>query len=207
MYIKKLRKALAIACIAFSPTILIQQAAFATQTQTIYQPSSTASSELSLDELTSGIERYMVSTNSGLRFSSKAAQAAGEPNQIIEAGNNFNRIQQAQLLNGNVSSTLNSVPSSLAANPQMQLQAINLPVWGNWCGPGYSGPGAPIDILDSICMQHDKCYEQRGYFSCYCDDVLKAEINRLASQMGTRERIMAAAIKLAFSYPICSLFS
>ncbi|WNC17762.1 phospholipase A2 family protein [Brevibacillus brevis] len=42
-------------------------------------------------------------------------------------------------------------------------------MYGNWCGPGCSGPGAPIDDIDRCCKRHDRCYERRGYFSCSCD--------------------------------------
>ncbi|GAA0853992.1 hypothetical protein ABER99_20295 [Paenibacillus glucanolyticus] len=40
---------------------------------------------------------------------------------------------------------------------------------GNWCGPGCSGPGAPVDALDKCCMYHDNCYAINGYSSCQCD--------------------------------------
>ncbi|MBU5356065.1 hypothetical protein ACN9MH_03175 [Paenibacillus silvae] len=42
-------------------------------------------------------------------------------------------------------------------------------IHGNWCGPGCSGPSAPVDATDRCCMYHDKCYEANGYFSCECD--------------------------------------
>lgn len=37
-----------------------------------------------------------------------------------------------------------------------------------WCGPGCSGPGAPVNEVDACCMRHDLCL-QKGYHSCYCD--------------------------------------
>lgn len=42
-------------------------------------------------------------------------------------------------------------------------------VYGKWCGPGCSGPGAPIDDVDACCQAHDLCYGRRGYSSCSCD--------------------------------------
>ncbi|MFC7786278.1 MULTISPECIES: phospholipase [unclassified Rossellomorea] len=49
-----------------------------------------------------------------------------------------------------------------------------------WCGPGCSGPGAPINSVDAACKAHDLCYEQYGP-SCRCDRMfmrrLKNEIN------------------------------
>lgn len=50
---------------------------------------------------------------------------------------------------------------------------IDVPcLYGNWCGPGCSGPGAPIDGIDSCCQLHDTCYEYMGYFNCSCDLLL-----------------------------------
>ncbi|MCC0564071.1 phospholipase [Brevibacillus borstelensis] len=41
--------------------------------------------------------------------------------------------------------------------------------YGNWCGPGCSGPEPPIDDVDACCRKHDLCYKKRGYFACSCD--------------------------------------
>lgn len=53
---------------------------------------------------------------------------------------------------------------------------IGFPVHGNWCGPGVSGPGAPIDLLDTRCRTHDLCYAEKGYFNKTCDRQLVALI-------------------------------
>lgn len=45
-------------------------------------------------------------------------------------------------------------------------------LYGNWCGPGCSGPDSPIDDVDNCCKKHDKCYEKNGYFSGKCDKKL-----------------------------------
>ncbi|NIK30386.1 hypothetical protein FHS45_003510 [Thalassobacillus devorans] len=49
-----------------------------------------------------------------------------------------------------------------------------------WCGPGCSGPGAPVNGVDMCCMYHDICYQQYGP-SCYCDrafmECLQTRIN------------------------------
>jgi hypothetical protein len=37
-----------------------------------------------------------------------------------------------------------------------------------WCGPGCSGPGAPINDVDATCKSHDECYS-RGRNPCECD--------------------------------------
>ncbi|WP_321175662.1 phospholipase [Neobacillus sedimentimangrovi] len=38
----------------------------------------------------------------------------------------------------------------------------------NWCGPGCSGPGAPINDVDACCMKHDQCLRS-GIDRCQCD--------------------------------------
>lgn len=45
-------------------------------------------------------------------------------------------------------------------------------IYGRWCGPGCSGPGAPLDDVDACCQAHDRCYSARGYSSCSCDRAL-----------------------------------
>lgn len=50
----------------------------------------------------------------------------------------------------------------------LAAQGINLPVHGNWCGPGHFG-GMPIDLLDAACMRHDFCTVEFGPYTCGCD--------------------------------------
>ena len=38
----------------------------------------------------------------------------------------------------------------------------------NWCGPGCSGPGAPINAIDNACKEHDICYSLHQN-RCQCD--------------------------------------
>lgn len=45
----------------------------------------------------------------------------------------------------------------------------------NWCGPGCSGPGAPINAVDAACKAHDFCYKTYGNRYA-CDQEL---LNRL----------------------------
>lgn len=37
-----------------------------------------------------------------------------------------------------------------------------------WCGPGCSGPGAPINDVDGCCRRHDHCLKS-GAHPCQCD--------------------------------------
>ncbi|HEX8913332.1 MAG TPA: hypothetical protein VF796_13305 [Humisphaera sp.] len=80
-----------------------------------------------------------------------------------------------------------------------------LPVYGNWCGPGHGGGGAPIDELDRSCMDHDNCYGRRGYFDCECDARLIQDIDRAtqSGRLGFRGRLMAPIIKRWFQVQPC----
>jgi hypothetical protein len=48
----------------------------------------------------------------------------------------------------------------------------------NWCGPGCSGPGAPINAVDAACREHDLCYQRTGDY-CYCDSLFIERLSRL----------------------------
>lgn len=57
---------------------------------------------------------------------------------------------------------------------------LEVPVHGNWCGPGRpkqadSDP-EPVDALDATCKRHDLCYLKRGYQNCKCDEELVKDI-------------------------------
>lgn len=86
-------------------------------------------------------------------------------------------------------SPLDSIQSRVS--PQQQQEAarigrtaeelqLKLRVYGNWCGPGHSGPGAPVDPVDQVCCKHDKCYSSEGYLDCKCD---RDMIRRLPAAM------------------------
>ncbi|WP_075981651.1 phospholipase [Bacillus massilinigeriensis] len=71
-----------------------------------------------------------------------------------------------------------------------------------WCGPGCSGPGRPINEVDTCCMRHDQCLK-RGRSSCKCDfefmNCLKPKMNP-RTQMGRNAIIMYRAMKLKTSF-------
>jgi len=53
-------------------------------------------------------------------------------------------------------------------------EAYDRAAYGNWCGPGRSGPDDPVDSLDGLCMNHDNCYLGKNvpyedYASCTPD--------------------------------------
>ena len=41
-----------------------------------------------------------------------------------------------------------------------------------WCGPGCSGPRAPINDVDACCQRHDRCLS-KGISPCQCDQALE----------------------------------
>ncbi|MDQ0243144.1 hypothetical protein J2S09_000680 [Bacillus fengqiuensis] len=67
-----------------------------------------------------------------------------------------------------------------------------------WCGPGCSGPGAPINDVDACCKAHDTCYRKFGP-SCGCDraflDCLRPKVNSY-SQKGRQAGLMYNYMKI-----------
>lgn len=102
---------------------------------------------------------------------------------------------------------VNQISSSYSNNDQTNTMAakISIPIWGNWCGPGY-GSGTPQDVLDRGCQIHDKCYEDKGYFTCSCDWALVAYIENNFHRMGLKEKIAATALKTYFNNTLCNPF-
>ncbi|POH72055.1 hypothetical protein [Arthrobacter glacialis] len=122
-------------------------------------------------------------------FDTAAAEASGADAATLEVGAIVNTLAAAQ----------NSGRGDQVA------AKLGLPIWGNWCGPGHGG-GAAVDVLDSICRTHDKCYGSRGYFACSCDRAIISDINRNVNRMKTQERVTAAAVSVYFTYCMCNPF-
>ena len=122
---------------------------------------------------------YVTNDERGIRFDSERAITDGASEELIAVGEMINVY-------------------SFAAQADSD-DRLSLPVWGNWCGPGHSGPGAPIDRLDTACMHHDKCYGSKGYLNCACDQALIDEINRYYSKMKATEKVAARAVQAYFT--------
>lgn len=67
----------------------------------------------------------------------------------------------------------------------------------NWCGPGCSGPGKPINDVDACCRAHDHCLKQHS--TCYCDqqfmNCLRPKINP-HTRKGRHARLMYNYMKV-----------
>lgn len=118
------------------------------------------------------VQKYVEKYDEGvpLRFNMEKAKADGASQSVLETGEFINEWMIAE-----------SDPYS-----KLDFSILN---YGNWCGPGHSGPAAPIDALDRACMAHDKCYSNNGinpsqpwtYISnktCGCDWALITELTR-----------------------------
>ena len=82
--------------------------------------------------------------------------------------------------------------------------AGGLEIYGNWCGPGNSGPGQPIDAVDGVCYLHDKCYDDNGYFDCACDRDLIARMPAAIANPSTSlkgKAVGAAAMAFFWASP------
>jgi hypothetical protein len=71
-----------------------------------------------------------------------------------------------------------------------------------WCGPGCSGPGAPINDVDACCKAHDLCIKRNG-ISYKCDrmfaDCLRPKVN-FHSRKGRTAALMYGYMKLQMGF-------
>lgn len=68
----------------------------------------------------------------------------------------------------------------------------------NYCGPGCSGPGNPLNAVDAACKQHDECYRYYGDY-CMCDRAFLHRLKQLQNpytQEGRHARMMYKYMKL-----------
>lgn len=84
--------------------------------------------------------------------------------------------------------------------------AAGIEVYGNWCGPGHTGPGTPVDAVDEVCCRHDQCYCERGELDCSCDRDLIRRMPAAVADPGTSAKgraVGAAAAALFAADPFC----
>lgn len=132
-------------------------------------------------------------------FDRDAAARAGVDAEVLALGDAFNRYA-VNMGSDEAQSELDTVPYGPypgEAQAGTLHKALRIPVWGNWCGPGY-GAGTPKDTLDALCMEHDLCYGERGYWDCQCDYDLIYGITEHLDRMGFRQRFMAIIVREFF---------
>ena len=151
-----------------------------------------ASSDHELDDILEQMDPYVVTTEKGtVYFDTQKAREDNTSEYIMEIGKTLNQF---------------SLDMQNNSNEAVKTYKLSLPIWGNWCGPGHSGPEAPTDTLDAQCKKHDLCYSREGYFACSCDSALIENIASNFSKMETKEKIVAAAVTAYFLAAPCNPF-
>lgn len=138
----------------------------------------------STSQVESLFEEYLEPTRYGNEFNIARAEADGASPVELEAGRTFNALSRLD-------------QASVADRAALDR-------YGNWCGGGHSGPGAPIDALDAACMRHDKCWASRGMYACSCNREFTAELSRIMGSLGFRAKAYAAAAFVAFNAAPCN---
>lgn len=143
------------------------------------------------EEAISKLLPYVVNEDGRISFDFDRAQTDGVSDAVLIAGEVVEEIGAAE-------SGATAVPPA-GASDEFVFYGLGWRVHGNWCGPGHSGPGAPIDTLDGICMRHDQCYGRSGYWRDHCDRALIHEILDNWGRMGAWERTLAAGTATLFA--------
>ena len=68
---------------------------------------------------------------------------------------------------------------------EITQQRLVFPVYGNYCGFGHGDPTGntpPVDAVDAVCREHDRCYALHGLFDRRCDrDFVESMPSAIAS--------------------------
>jgi hypothetical protein len=74
---------------------------------------------------------------------------------------------------------------------------LSLPVYGNYCGFGHGDPTwktPPIDAVDLVCREHDRCYSLLGDFDSRCDrnliEIMPSAIANTPSLLGKKAGLL-----------------
>jgi hypothetical protein len=77
-------------------------------------------------------------------------------------------------------------------------QRLSLPFYGNYCGRGHGDPTGntpPIDPVDAVCREHNRCYRLLGDFDRRCDrdliESMPSAIARTSSPIGKNAGFLA----------------
>lgn len=138
------------------------------------------------EDLANQLLKYAVFNEHGdiIAFDADKARNENAPSMVIQGAEEFNKSTALLPHHGDLQ----------GAKPGHSTAAWEF--YGNWCGPGHSGPGAPIDLLDSRCKEHDLCYAAHGYFNKGCDWTLVSRLTMDIAQGKYRGAVLAKAIAI-----------
>ncbi|HIF1615888.1 TPA: phospholipase [Enterococcus faecium] len=142
-----------------------------------------------IEKIGDEVKEYIIVDNGMLYFYYQNAQNNNESPEVIEQG----------LL-------LESISSNYAGfnTEGYSTRSIGLPIWGNYCGPGYGGKDSdePVtDVLDEGCRRHDQCYKWSLTLrkNCKCNKDLVDYIDAHKSEMSGTMAKVAWAIRTYFN--------
>ncbi|MBP3803997.1 MAG: hypothetical protein J6I76_08880 [Oribacterium sp.] len=138
--------------------------------------------------------QYITVTNNMIYFDYSSAVRNGESDSIIAQGLTLEHISARYASGG----------SADAGTSSNQRSAISLPIWGNYCGPGYGGKDSSkpaLDVLDEGCKRHDQCYKWSFSIgnNCTCNKNLIDYIDSHKGQMSGTMAVTAWAIRTYFA--------
>lgn len=74
---------------------------------------------------------------------------------------------------------------SCSSNKKTKISDLNFPIYGSYCGPLHPPKGMnplAIDEVDFACKNHDKCYDDFGYFNRNCDEKIVKDLKLINPQ-------------------------
>lgn len=134
------------------------------------------------------VAKYLVVDGSYVYFNYEKAQENQESIEVVRQG----------LLLESISNEFHNIK-----DPKLKSVYISIPIWGNYCGPGYNGEDftkESLDILDEGCRQHDKCFKWGLSLTqnCECNKALVDYIDRNKDKMSGKMAVVAWAIRTYF---------
>jgi hypothetical protein len=92
----------------------------------------------------------------------------------------------------------NSLAKIGSSDDRSTPQRLSLPFYGNYCGRGHGDPTGntpPIDPVDAVCREHNRCYRLLGDFDRRCDrdliESMPSAIARTPSPIGKNAGLLA----------------
>jgi len=92
----------------------------------------------------------------------------------------------------------NSLAKIGSPDNRITPQQLSLPFYGNYCGRGHGDPTGntpPIDAVDAVCREHNRCYRLLGDFDRRCDrdliESMPSAIARTPSPIGKKAGVLA----------------